>query len=131
MNVHFDQGPLLHGFTTREPSLRQLVHKYYEQHFNVGRANQLALQYIRGIEASAEKPNFAVRVATNKWEALKEQGYRMTSLNFERCLQRGEPGLDPSSAHGVVTWTDTGPAAQPVEPKTCPYDSWQSNKDIV
>ncbi len=68
-SVDLDRGPRFAECETSEPSLRMLVHKYYEAHFGLEDANLLAMRYLRELPAP---PAQAVPVAPSLWTALNE-----------------------------------------------------------
>lgn len=79
MNKHIDldKGPHFFGISEdNEPSVRQLIHKYYETHFPLEVANQYAMKYIE--LASIERPAPAASVVPSAacpydtWTASKE-----------------------------------------------------------
>ncbi len=54
-----DKAPQIPGVEGTEPTLRQLVHKYYEHHFPVlAEANQLAMTYLKQIEVFELQASF-------------------------------------------------------------------------
>lgn len=86
MNAILDKGPQIPGCDGTEPSLRMLVHKYYEAHFSLAEANVLAMTYLKLVTPDpAQRQSDDERLA---WRCAHEWRERTRAVELKLAAVR-------------------------------------------